>query len=107
MATIVTGLVLAALNNYIVEALSLGLVGNGVMRTTLIGVGMWMGMIMWFNVWFIIWPNQIKALNIGNAHPDLPADAKAKSARTAMLFSRTNTVLSIPMLFCMVGAQNL
>ncbi len=107
MATIVTGLILAALNNYIVEALTLGLVGNGVMRTTLIGVGMWLGAIMWFNVWFIIWPNQIKALNIDNKHPDLAADAKAKSARTAMLFSRTNTVLSIPMLFCMVGAQNL
>ncbi|PQA87489.1 urate hydroxylase PuuD [Hyphococcus luteus] len=107
MSTIVTGLVLAALNDYIVEAVTLGLAGNGVMRTTLIGVGMWLGAIMWFNVWFIIWPNQIKALNIGDKHPDLAADAKAKAGRTAMLFSRTNTVLSIPMLFCMVGAQNL
>ena len=99
--------ILAALNDYIVEALTLGLVGEGVMRTTLIGIGMWLGAIMWFNVWFVIWPNQQKALNIDNKHPDLAADAKAKSARTAMLFSRTNTVLSIPMLFCMVGAQNL
>ncbi len=107
MSTLVTGLILAALNDYIVEALTLGLVGEGVMRTTLIGIGMWLGAIMWFNVWFVIWPNQQKALNIDNKHPDLAADAKAKSARTAMLFSRTNTVLSIPMLFCMVGAQNL
>ena len=107
MATIVTGLILAALNDYIVQALSLGLVGGGAMRTTLIGLGMWMGAIMWFNVWFIIWPNQQKALTIDNKFPDLAADAKAKAGRTAMLFSRTNTVLSIPMLFCMVGAQNL
>ena len=107
MSTIATGLILAMLNGYITQALSLGFVGGGTMRTTLIGAGMWMGAVMWFNVWFIIWPNQIKALNIGNAHPDLAADAKAAAGRTAMLFSRTNTVLSFPMLFCMVGAQNL
>ncbi|WP_375202606.1 urate hydroxylase PuuD [Hyphococcus sp.] len=107
MSTIVTGLILAMLNGYIVQALSLGLSGGGAVRTTLIGIGMWLGVIMWFNVWFIIWPNQQKALNINNQHPDLAPEAKAASARTAMLFSRTNTVLSIPMLYCMVGAQNL
>jgi len=107
MSTIATGLILAMLNGYIVQAMSLGLAGGGVIRTTLIGIGMWLGIIMWFNVWFIIWPNQKKALNINNQFPDLAADAKAASARTAMLFSRTNTVLSIPMLYCMVGAQNL
>ncbi|MFQ5562258.1 MAG: hypothetical protein ACE5FO_01690 [Parvularculaceae bacterium] len=106
MSTIVTGLILAWLNGYIVQAITLGAAGGG-MTTTLIGIGMWLGAIMWFNVWFIIWPNQIKALNIGGKFPDLAADAKAKAGRTAMLFSRTNTVLSIPMLFCMVGAQNL
>ena len=63
---------------------------------------MWLGTVMWFNVWFVIWPNQKIALGIVDAE----ADAKAKSARTAMLFSRTNTLLSIPMLFCMVAAQN-
>jgi uncharacterized membrane protein len=68
---------------------------------------MWLGTIMWFNVWFIIWPNQQRALNIGNAFPDLPAAEKAKAARTAGLFSRTNTMLSIPMLFCMVAAPHL
>lgn len=63
-----------------------------------IGIGMWLAIIMAFNVWFIIWPNQKKALGI------VPADdaTKAKAARTAMIFSRTNTVLSIPMLYCMV-----
>jgi len=64
---------------------------------------MWLGAVMWFNVWFIIWPNQQRALGI----VDADADSKAASARTAMLFSRTNTLLSIPMLFAMVAAQNL
>ena len=56
-----------------------------------------------FNVWFIIWPNQKRALGIVECEPDV----KAKSARTAMLFSRTNTLLSLPMLLSMVAAQNL
>jgi uncharacterized membrane protein len=106
MLTILTGLLLATLSGYVIGALTLGLT-SGLPRDTLIGLGMWMGIIMWFNVWFIIWPNQIKALNIANKHPDLDKDAKAKFARTAMLFSRTNTVLSVPMLFAMVAAQNL
>ena len=63
---------------------------------------MWLGAIMWFNVWFVIWPNQKRALGIVEAD----AASKAKSARTAMLFSRTNTLLSIPMLFCMIAQQN-
>ncbi|MEM9616932.1 MAG: urate hydroxylase PuuD [Pseudomonadota bacterium] len=107
MSTIVTGIIVASLNGYIVNALTFGLTNGFVLNHTLIGIGMWMGLIMWFNVWFVIWPNQQKALNIENKYPDLAADAKAASARTAMLFSRTNTVLSIPMLFAMVGAQNL
>ena len=64
---------------------------------------MWLGIIMWFNVWFVIWPNQKKALGIVEADPD----TKAAAARTAMLFSRANTMFSIPMLFAMVSAQNL
>ncbi|WP_411818488.1 urate hydroxylase PuuD [Hyphococcus sp. DH-69] len=108
MGTIVTGLILALLNGYIVNVLTIGAVDGFANRNhVILGIGMWMGIIMWFNVWFVIWPNQQKALNIGNKYPDLAADAKAASARTAMLFSRTNTVLSIPMLFGMVGAQNL
>lgn len=107
MATIATGLIVAALNGYFAQALTLGAVGGGNPGYTMIGLGMWFGIIMWFNVWFVIWPNQQKALNINNKHPDIAPEAKARAARTAMLFSRTNTVLSVPMLFCMVAAQNL
>jgi uncharacterized membrane protein len=102
MATIVTGLILALLNGYLVEAVTLGLM-DGVPKHTAIGIGMWLGTIMWFNVWFVIWPNQKKVLGIVEAS----ADEKKNSARIAMLFSRTNTMLSIPMLFAMVSAQNL
>jgi uncharacterized membrane protein len=102
MATIVTGLILAMLNGYLVEALLIGL-ADSVPKSAAIGIGMWLGIIMWANVWFVIWPNQKRALGIVEAD----ADSKAKSARTAMLFSRTNTLLSFPMLFAMVSAQNL
>jgi len=102
MATIITGLILAALNGYLVDAIALGLT-DGVGKHTAIGIGMWLGAIMWFNVWFVIWPNQKRALGIVEADDA----AKAASARTAMLFSRTNTMLSIPMLYAMVSAQNL
>ena len=100
--TIVTGLIVAYLNGYVHEALMLG-IGSGVGKYTAIGIGMWLGLIMAFNVWFVIWPNQKRALGIVDADPDL----KAKSAKTAMLFSRTNTLLSLPMLLSMVAAQNL
>jgi uncharacterized membrane protein len=102
MATIVTGLILAWMNGYILEAILLGIL-DGVPKHFAIGIGMWMGAIMWFNVWFVIWPNQKKALGI----VEVDAGAKAAAARTAMLFSRTNTLLSIPMLFAMVSAQNI
>jgi uncharacterized membrane protein len=67
-----------------------------------IGLGMWLGIIMWFNVWFIIWPNQKKALGI----VAVGAEEKAAAARKAGLTSRLNTLLSIPMLYCMVAQQN-
>ena len=102
LATIVTGLLLAHLQGYLMEAIQLGL-ADGVAKHTAIGIGMWLGAIMAFNVWFVIWPNQKKALGI----VDADADTKAASARTAMLFSRTNTLLSIPMLYAMVAAQNI
>ncbi len=102
MATIVTGLILAMMNGYLLEAILLGL-GDGVAKHTMIGIGMWLGVIMWANVWFVIWPNQKKALGM----VEVNAEEKAAAARTAMLFSRTNTLLSIPMLFAMVSAQNL
>ncbi|MBM09997.1 MAG: hypothetical protein CMF69_10570 [Magnetovibrio sp.] len=103
MATIVTGLILAVLNGYIVEAVSLGFAEGSDPGHRVIGIGMWLGTIMWFNVWFVIWPNQQKALGLVEADDE----TKAAAARTAMLFSRTNTMLSIPMLFAMVAAQNL
>ena len=97
MATIVTGLILAHLSVYI-GTLALGL---GSENISAIGIGMWLGIIMWFNVWFVIWPNQKRALGIVEASDD----AKKASARTAMLFSRTNTLLSIPMLYAMVSGH--
>ena len=95
LSTVVFGLILAMMNGSLVDAL--------VLNNALIGFGMWLGLIMAFNVWFVIWPNQQKALGMVEVEPD----AKAKAARTAMLFSRTNTMLSVPMLFAMVAAQNM
>ena len=104
MATLVTGLILGYINGYIHDALALGALNDfAVSKNIAIGIGMWLGIIMWFNVWFVIWPNQKKALGIVEAS----AVEKAASARTAMLFSRTNTMLSVPMLFAMVSAQNI
>ena len=100
--TVLSGLILAGLNGYLHDAMTLS-IGSGIPKHTAIGIGMWLGLIMAFNVWFIIWPNQKRALGIVECEPDL----KAKSARTAMLFSRTNTLLSVPMLLTMVAAQNL
>ena len=101
-ATIVTGLIVATLNGYVHQAMALG-IGSGGGKNTAIGIGMWLGLIMAYNVWFIIWPNQKKALGIVEVTPE----EKAKSAKTAMLASRINTLLSLPMLLCMVMAQNL
>ena len=102
LSTIITGLIVAYLNGYIHEALTLG-VGSGGGKNTTIGIGMWLGLIMAFNVWVIIWPNQKKVLGI----VETPPEEKAKSAKKALVASRTNTLLSLPMLLCMVMAQNL
>ena len=102
LSTVATGLILAALNRYIGQALALGLTDN-VSKHATIGFGMWIGVIMAANVWFIIWPKQQIALGLVEAE----ADAKPAAARMAMLASRTNTMLSIPMLYAMVSAQNL
>ncbi|MFM7048579.1 MAG: urate hydroxylase PuuD [Polynucleobacter sp.] len=97
MATVLTGIILAILNGYAHQAFTLQ------QPFLAIGLGMWIALIMAFNVWFIIWPNQKRALGIVT----VDADTKAKSARTAMLTSRINTVLSIPMLYLMVAQQNM
>ncbi len=101
-ATIVTGLIVAYLNGYLHQAMTLG-IGSGSGKNTAIGIGMWLGIIMAYNVWFIIWPNQKKALGIIEAS----AEEKPIAAKKAMLTSRINTLLSIPMLLTMVAAQNL
>ena len=100
--TVLSGLILALFNGYLHDAMTLS-IGSGIPKHTAIGIGMWLGVIMAFNVWFVIWPNQKRALGIVDCEPEL----KAKSAKTAMLFSRTNTLLSLPMLLAMVAAQNL
>jgi uncharacterized membrane protein len=100
--TVLSGLILAGLNGYLHDAMTLS-ISSGVPKHTAIGIGMWLGLIMAFNVWFVIWPNQKKALGMIDCSPEI----KAASARTAMLFSRTNTLLSLPMLLTMVAAQNL
>ena len=102
LVTIVSGLIVAYLQGYVHQAMILG-IGGGDPKSTAIGIGMWLGIIMAYNVWFIIWPSQKKALGIVDCSPE----EKAKSAKTAMLLSRTNTLLSFPMLLSMVAAQNL
>ena len=102
LGTIVTGLIVATLNGYVHQAMTLG-IGSGGGKNTAIGIGMWLGLIMAYNVWFIIWPNQKKSLGMIEVSPEI----KAKSAKTAMLTSRINTLLSLPMLLSMVMAQNL
>jgi uncharacterized membrane protein len=96
LATVVTGLLLAWMQGYIVSALTLrpGFV--------MIGIGMWMALVMAFNVWFIIWPNQQKILGLVEA----TAEQKAAAAKPALYASRFNTMFSIGMLYCMVAQQN-
>ena len=94
--TVVSGLILAVLNGYAHQAFTL----QAPFRA--IGLGMWIALLMAFNVWFIIWPNQKRALGIVAVEPDV----KAKSARVAMLTSRFNTMLSVPMLFLMVAQSH-
>jgi uncharacterized membrane protein len=96
LATVVTGVLVAWMNGYLIRALTLE---TGVHA---IGIGMWIALVMAFNVWFIIWPNQKKALGIVTVEPE----QKAAAARLAMLTSRFNTMLSIPMLYMMVAQQN-
>src|SRR5688500_10745109 len=96
LATVVTGLIVAGMSGYLVQALMLT---TGVHA---LGIGVWLGLIIAFNVWFIIWPNQKKALGLVQVSPE----EKAAAAKTAGMTSRINTMLSIPMLFCMVAQQN-
>ena len=83
------------------DAFALGMLTDPVNAYALtIGIGAWFGTIMLFNVWVLIWPNQKKVLGMVEATPEEIAKAK----RTAFLASRTNTMLSIPLIMSMVGA---
>ena len=96
LATVVTGLLLAGMNHYFVQAFTLQ------PGQRAIGVGMYLALVMAFNVWFIIWPNQKKALGI----VQVDATAKAAAAKMAGMTSRVNTMLSIPMLYCMAAQSH-
>lgn len=100
--TVLMGAMLAWNRGYIVDALALGLT-SGNPQHTFIGMGMWLGIVMFLNVWLFIWPNQKVALGIVEGD----ADAKAKAGKTAMLFSRINTLLSVPMLVTMTMNQTI
>jgi uncharacterized membrane protein len=106
LATVVMGVIIAINRGYLAEVLSFGFAGgySVVDRPfALMGIGVWLAIVMFLNVWGIIWPNQKIALGMKEAD----ADAKAKAARTAMLASRTNLLLSIPMLTSMTMNQTL
>jgi uncharacterized membrane protein len=104
LATWVMGVILAYNRGYLISAFALGATeGFSVPQHTFMGTGMWLATIMFINVWGFIWPNQKIALGMVEAD----ADAKAKAGRTAMLFSRINTLLSIPMLVTMTMSQTI
>jgi uncharacterized membrane protein len=99
VATWISGALILERTNLFVDAFTLGLRETAAGNAQLIGVGAWLGTIMLFNVWVLIWPNQKKVLGLVEA----TADQIAKARRVAFLASRTNTLLSIPMLMSMVG----
>ena len=108
LVTVLAGLAIAGVRHYTLQALSLGVLGNTSgqavdVHYSLLGLGMWLGIIMFLNVWGIIWPNQKIALGIKEAD----ADAKAKAGKIATLASRTNTLLSLPMLVAMTMSQTI
>jgi uncharacterized membrane protein len=97
LLTVVTGIIVAGHGMYLGAALSLQ--GEG--GVLLIGIGMWLALIMAFNVWFVIWPAQKKILGIVEA----TAEEKAAAAPRALIASRTNVLLSLPMLYAMASAN--
>ncbi len=96
LATVFLGLGLASMTHALLPALRLQA------PYTAIGIGMWLGLLMAFNVWFILWPLQKKVLGL------VPAEslARAQAARTSLLVSRINLMLSVPMLYCMVAQSH-
>jgi uncharacterized membrane protein len=108
LMTVIAGFGIAGLHGaqYSAKVFTLGFFGGYDDRDrgyTLMGIGIYLALIMFLNVWGIIWPNQKIVLGIKEAD----ADAKAKAGRIAMLASRTNTLLSLPMLTSMAMYQTL
>ncbi len=99
LLTVVTGLIIAFAAGYGHQAMTF----SGERQVNMIGLGMWLALIMAFNVWFIIWPAQKKILNLGAT--EASAEEKAAAAPRALYASRTNLLLSLPMLYCMVSAN--
>jgi len=97
MLTIITGLILAWFMGELLPTIKIG-IGDHNSHATAVGIGMWLGAIMWFNVWFIIWPNQKKNMGLVQVTPE----QRTRAARIAGLASRVNTMLSVPMLYGMV-----
>ncbi len=98
LLTVITGLWISMVNGYGHRAMTF----SGATRSeNMIGLGMWLALIMAFNVWFLIWPAQKKILGLVEATDE----AKAKAAPLALAASRTNLLLSLPMLYCMVSAN--
>ncbi len=104
LATWLSGAVYLLERGNFINAFTLGEVpgGGDPVYGLIIGVGAWLGSIMLFNVWILIWPNQKKVLGIVEASAEQIASAKF----VALMASRTNTALSIPMLMSMVGAHH-
>jgi uncharacterized membrane protein len=98
LLTVLTGLGVATVKGYAHRAMTLS---GATPNENLIGLGMWLALIMAFNVWFIIWPAQKKILGIVEAS----AEEKAAAAPRALAASRTNLLLSLPMLYCMASAN--
>ena len=103
LATWLTGAFYLMVNGELINAFTLGATSPpGDSYGLTIGVGAWMGTIMLFNVWILIWPNQKKILGMVEATAEQIASAKS----IASMASRTNTMLSIPMLMSMIGAHH-
>jgi len=104
LATWLTGAIFLHLTGYLHYAFTLGLVGDAPSPeyAATIGIGAWLGTIMLFNVWVLIWPNQKKVLGMVEA----TAEQVAKAKNIAFMASRSNTLMSIPMIMSMVGSHH-
>ncbi|MEX2630285.1 MAG: hypothetical protein WD341_10140 [Tistlia sp.] len=104
LAVAATGLLLAGLEGYLAQALSLGAIeGFAVARHAAIGLGIWLAILMIANLWLFIWPEQRIAVGLAGGEPD----RRVLAARRALAGTRINLVLSLPMLFLMVAARHL